>query len=361
LAQERLCDDASNFCFTVTLPSGDQNYTKFKLEAPSNIGWVALGVGDSMVGSYHMIAWANPDNNNSITISQRTATGYSEPKVTKQQSDLTLDPSSGITNGSLVVIIQRQLAVQGSTISTSSQPFVWAVSNTPPGSSAQDARLSIHTHKNTVKLSAAQMTASSSQSTGTLDDSDSDSLTKTQKLIFAHAAFMCLAWLAFSPSAVFIVRFARKLIPQWWFSLHWWLQVFGTTFFVGLGFLCIHIQPIEFPDSSIKNAHSVFGYTVFIGTFVQVLIGHFHHKFFKADRGYIPWWTKLHWWVGRSLQILALIQIPIGFNLYGFDPNIYFAYLLYLTIVVVLFVILSIRLYVQKKKEAARTYNKVAN
>ena len=39
------------------------------------------------------------------------------------------------------------------------------------------------------------------------------------------------------------------------------------------------------------------------------------------DRKTIPWYDKMHWWLGRLLYVLAFIQIPVGIYVYNTINN----------------------------------------
>jgi hypothetical protein len=79
--EERVTGDShcsTSICVAATSKGNDVEYV---LTPANNIRaeWVALGFGPSMVGSDMVILWPNQDG--SITLSQRYAAAYSEPRV----------------------------------------------------------------------------------------------------------------------------------------------------------------------------------------------------------------------------------------------------------------------------------------
>ncbi|CAG8504448.1 6821_t:CDS:2 [Ambispora leptoticha] len=295
------------YCFTVSMPpsnaNASANYVTFTMTAPSTVGWFGMGLGDGMVGSYLIIAWPNSDN--TITISQRKATEHAEPSTTNQQSDLILDPSSGVQNGQMVAIIKRAVTVSGSTITTSGkQSFVWAYSTVNPESKQANASLTQHLNRGSTSIqlmtSSEQLDSSNPTNASTSVDyggnyvSLESGLTSDQKLVIAHGALMCSAFLLTMPTGIFMARFARNILPNSWFPLHVGIQFFGTTFLAILGYIMIQIQNGDW-NSPYLNDHTIIGSIVFFGLLGQLVLGIIHHKLFRSDRGYIPWWTKLHW------------------------------------------------------------------
>lgn len=50
---------------------------------------------------------------------------------------------------------------------------------------------------------------------------------------------------------------------------------------------------------------------------LQVVGGFLIDFLFSPDRKSIPWWDKMHWWMGRFTLIAAIVNIPIGLLLYS--------------------------------------------
>ncbi|CAG8524186.1 4652_t:CDS:2 [Ambispora gerdemannii] len=319
-----------------TNANDSENFVTFNLTAPSTVGWFGVGIGDGMIGSYLMIAWPNSDN--TITISQRKAVAHAEPPTTDQQTDLNLDSSlSGVRNGQMIAIIKRAVTVSGSTMTTSGeQSFVWAFSKTNPKSNQKNARLTQHDNKGTTSFnlvtSSSGSPATDVQTINALNSEDG--LTRNQKLAIAHGSLMCGAWLITMPIGIFMARFARKLLPNAWFNLHWSIQVFGTTTLAILAYILIQLQDKVWESKYVKT-HRVLGNIIFFGLLGQMVLGMIHHRLYRPDRESTPWWTKLHWWVGRTLFVLALVQIVLGFETYNVVTSVYVVYFTYVCFLII--------------------------
>ncbi|RIA99049.1 hypothetical protein C1645_748381 [Glomus cerebriforme] len=330
------------FCFKITPPEGINNpaslYT-FELEAPASIGWVAVGVGPSMIGSYIVMAW--PSTNGSAIITQRIAERYGVPSVTSQQNDLSLDTTgSGIKNGKFIAKFTRPVSVSGSTIESSGQQFVWALQTEErPPDDASTLDIFIHNAKGRY----------------TLERANSNSavpivLSKYDRYIMAHGTIMFFVWGIVVPGAIFIARFARNIIPQKWFKLHWGIQQFLASPLTLLGLIMSFAAGVRF---NAANTHHFLGIVVFGGFVFQLSLGWIHHKLYDPSRKYYPWWTKLHWWWGRILTLLAFIQILLGLQQYNASHGIFVAYYIYIALLLSSFAGLSYHLYRKRKIELA--------
>lgn len=327
------------FCFKITPPASVNDpaslYT-FELEAPATIGWVALGVGPSMIGSYIIMAW--PSTNGSAIISQRIAERYSVPRVTSQQSDLSLDStSSGVKNGKFIAKFTRAVSVGGSSIESSGQDFVWALQTEErPPDDASTRNIFIHNGKGRYTY------VMDANAVGT------SSLSRYDKYIMAHGIIMFSVWGIIVPGAVFIVRFGRNIIPQKWFKLHWGIQQFLASPLTLVGLISAYAAGVRFHAA---NTHHFLGVVVFGGFIFQLSLGWIHHKLFDPSRKYYPWWTKLHWWWGRILILLAFIQILLGLQQYNASHGAFVGYYIYVLFILSSYGGLSYYLYRKRKRD----------
>ncbi|CAG8562053.1 9370_t:CDS:2 [Paraglomus occultum] len=335
------CNKQLKYCFTISptvSPLNDgKDYVEFRLEAPANVGWAGIGVGKYMTTSYLIVAWPNSSGN--VTVSQRKANGYYEPDPTPNQSDLILDAeASGIQNGKFVAVIRRAVTVEDSTIQTGGkQWFVYAIGPSRP-SDEYNATLEQHQadHMGVTELDVGQ-----------------GGQGITDKYLTIHAIFMLLAWAVATPLAIFIARFGKKALPNSWFRLHWGIQAFVTTICVILGFT---FAVLAMGGLQHEHAHHKLGYVIIIGFIAQLGLGVFHHVMFDKRREYVPIWTKVHWWVGRLLFILVLIQIELGLRLFAeVTMGWYVAYYVYISTIFAIFFSFSFRqwLYWRRKSKAS--------
>lgn len=338
--QSSKCVD-HGFCFKITPPASVNDpaslYT-FQLEAPASIGWVSIGVGPSMIGSYIIMAW--PSTNGSAIISQRLAERYRVPRVTSQQNDLILDTaSSGIKNGKFIARFTRAVSVGGSTIESSGQDFVWALQTEErPSDDPSTREISAHNAKGRY----AYIYNADSSAAGT------NTISKYDKYISIHGIVMFSVWGIIVPGAVFIARFTRNIIPQKWFKFHWGIQQFLASPLTLVGLITAFAAGVRFHAA---NTHHFLGVVVFGGFIFQLSLGWIHHKLYDPSRKYYPWWTKLHWWWGRILILLAFIQILLGLQQYNASHAVFVGYYLYVLFVLSSYGGLSYHLYRKRKRD----------
>jgi len=322
------------FCFKITKTS--ESLYSFDLEAPDNIGWVAIGVGPSMIGSYIMMAW--PSTNGSAIISQRIAERYRVPRVTPQQSDLTLDVTeSGTKNGKFIVKFTRPASVQGSTIESSGQPFVWALqSEQRPPSDPSTLDISIHNAKGRYIL----------ESSGA--GSPSNIMSDFDRFIVAHGVLMFFVWGIAVPTGIFIARFARNIIPKKWVKFHWGVQQFIASPLALIALIMSFAAGVRYNPA---NTHHFLGIVIFGGFIFQLALGWIHHKLYDPSRKYFAWWTKLHWWWGRTLILLAFFQIYLGLDQYNVSYGVFVGYYIYVSLILTSYAGLSYYLYNKRRRE----------
>jgi Na+-driven multidrug efflux pump len=63
--------------------------------------------------------------------------------------------------------------------------------------------------------------------------------------------------------------------------------------------------------------HSIAGLMVFILLLVQNLVGIVIDRMYESDRVVIPIRDKIHWWLGRSVFVLAIVTVFLGVTQYG--------------------------------------------
>lgn len=56
---------------------------------------------------------------------------------------------------------------------------------------------------------------------------------------------------------------------------------------------------------------------MFIAVFIQIALGFVANHMFDPNRPGVPWWDKAHWWLGRSLFVLGIINVHLGINLFS--------------------------------------------
>ncbi|KAK2765396.1 hypothetical protein FQN54_008242 [Arachnomyces sp. PD_36] len=139
-------------------------------------------------------------------------------------------------------------------------------------------------------------------------------------LIRAHGVIATITFLGLVPAAILLARFYSRR-PYWALRLHIWLQVltlFLSTVVFVLGWFAVG------PARSLTNPHHGIGLAIYVMVIFQTLWGYFVHKREKGKRRlHIPLKLMIHQWLGRTLALLGIIQIPLGLTLYG-SPAVLF-------------------------------------
>ncbi|CAG8630640.1 4541_t:CDS:2, partial [Racocetra persica] len=328
--QNSYCSSNADYCFNITLPDknlpDDQKWVEFRLESPSTAGWLGIGIGEGMSG--YLIA---------ITLSQRSGDKPNEPKATDYQNDLQLIPNktSGFSNDRLVVYFRRLQKVRDSVINET-QTFAWAYATTRPSGKDPASSIQKHIYRGDVVLTFGSVK----------EEISSDTLSIYDKLIISHASIMFFAWMVFLPVAVSVARFARTL--SFWVNLHRGILVFLVIPLVIIGNAIAYVASGGF--QAISDPHKILGLILFICLFVQLTVGVFHHEMYDPRRNYTPWWTHLHRWLGRAIVALAIFQVPLGLSLYGASMTIFYIYYAYVAVTLIIFTILSIKLYIANSR-----------
>ena len=95
-------------CFGLNIPertaaSGEGDIF-FQISAPSNYEWVGLGLGNRMAGSNIFVIYTSANGNN-VTLSPRSAAGYSLPAY-NSNADVALLEGSGVSDGKMVANVR---------------------------------------------------------------------------------------------------------------------------------------------------------------------------------------------------------------------------------------------------------------
>ncbi|EPS28071.1 hypothetical protein PDE_03017 [Penicillium oxalicum 114-2] len=152
-------------------------------------------------------------------------------------------------------------------------------------------------------------------------------------LIIAHGVIAAIVFLGLVPISILTIRYYSRWNPFWAFKLHAWFQtltlLLSTVVFV-LGWFAVG------PQRSLTNPHHGIGLAIYVIVVFQAFLGWFlHRKESKRVRHHVPLKLVFHRWLGRTLAILGIVQIPLGLTLYG-SPKVLF--ILYSVVVFALLV-----------------------
>ncbi|KAJ3155251.1 hypothetical protein HDU89_007442 [Geranomyces variabilis] len=262
---------------------------------------------------------AYPSSSGSVIVSRRTASGHFLPALNSPQDVTVLNSStSGSQN---VVFFSRPVAAgSGSTtsIQAASQSLIYSgyygLAPTSPNLVPQ------HTLHGTATGNLLDGSMSRAAGNGQIL-SGNDGARDTQ-LRRAHGALLSIAWVILAPVAILVARFGKQALGIWWFRIHMalFLAVVACTY---TGFALIYTVVKENSNAhynyQLSGIHVIFGLIIIIVTAPQALLGFVINYLWSAERTSIPWWDRLHWWSGRFLFLVAMINVPFGIALYHKD------------------------------------------
>ncbi|KAI2470643.1 hypothetical protein F4781DRAFT_171674 [Annulohypoxylon bovei var. microspora] len=152
------------------------------------------------------------------------------------------------------------------------------------------------------------------------------------QLVTGHGILAVITFLFVVPAAVMYARF-RPFGSS--LRLHAYLQVFAvllsTVVFI-LGYFAVG------PSRSLTNPHHGIGVAIYTMIMVQIvggrLVKNIRRKSFRL---------MLHRWLGRTIAILGIVQIPLGLTLYGSPLYTFILYAVWMGILFLTYFILSWR------------------
>lgn len=119
---------------------------------------------------------------------------------------------------------------------------------------------------------------------------------------------MLLGWLFFIPFSIIIIRLGSNL--NRWFPLHILLALIGVGLIIAGAVFGFFLSNGQF-----SSTHQLTGVVIVGILFVEIIVGIVISKLWKIDRSTIPWYNKVHWWIGRLVILLAFVNIFLGFNI----------------------------------------------
>ncbi|KAI4605569.1 hypothetical protein J4E83_010562 [Alternaria metachromatica] len=166
------------------------------------------------------------------------------------------------------------------------------------------------------------------------------SMASYKALIIAHGVLAVIAFLFVIPAAIFMARFYHRN-PRTALRVHIWLQVAAVL--LSTAAIVCSFQAVGL-ERSLTNPHHGIGVALYTLVMVQFLGGALIHKLEKGkERFKIPLKLMVHQWLGRTIALLGLAQIPLGLTLYGSPLALFILFAVWTFILVILYFVLSYR------------------
>ncbi|KAI9339676.1 hypothetical protein BDR26DRAFT_919020 [Obelidium mucronatum] len=307
LVTAKFCHDAkSTFC---VFASKDASASIVSFEVYSSAkGWAAIGTGASMAGSAMFVGWSTP---NGTVISQREGLGHTLPLVAKTPSFIQKNPSSLAKNDSLAAAATLQFAfnLPMSRISTTKpSQFMFAVSNNPPTDPSNVASsFPIHSEYSSFMLDLSSNSSTTGYTTTTTTSNSSIDL------ILIHGIVMFIAWGILAPLSIWVARYLKTRIRNW-YRVHVSLMLLGVGGFTIAGLIAIELSLEDGETRFIATGnHGIIGTAIALAIYpAQCILGFICNWLFDETRSRIPVWDQLHWWLGRGLIVLAVVNMFLG-------------------------------------------------
>ena len=160
----------------------------------------------------------------------------------------------------------------------------------------------------------------SSASNSNVSDAPNNHRLTRENIIEIHALLMWIGFLICPSIGVFIARFLKRKLGHNWFRMHATIMTFGSLAAVsGVLVICLYTPSSSSSSSTSRNfqsSHAKLGLVILSLLGLQIVLGVMSNFLFNVKRSSIPMQDKMHWWMGRLLAILALVQIQAGWSLY---------------------------------------------
>ncbi|CAE6465279.1 unnamed protein product [Rhizoctonia solani] len=313
-------------CVTGTISGSETIYTLNTTASFANLGWMAVGFGQRMVGSPMVIMWANEDG--SLVLSQREATAHSQPQVVSSPPRVATVRSDLSSLTGSAIAFSFSMPSSGQT----SEDMIYAFGRVKPNSNSVSATLNQHSTTGAFTLDLTGNVADSSPSgtgTGTATatatlalptqtgGSGSKPLTipynTAEKKLIAHGILSALGFCFFLPVGILQARFLRIWWPMW-FKTHWIVQAGLAGPFIVAGFaLAVNVVQ-EAGMKHFNDPHTIIGLVLFLLYVCQALYGLIIHIVKNPYRRRRPIQNYGHAILGLGVIALSLYQVWLGFN-----------------------------------------------
>jgi hypothetical protein len=238
-------------------------------------------------------------------------------------------------------------------ITSTKQSIIWALGTNTPSNNAASS-FSIHPMTNGYGIVEVQLFSTVSKFSGSAGPAKiSGTTTKDKsKAILIHGILMFIAWGVCAPAGILIARYFKNEMGVWWFRAH--IALMGVLV-GGLSIAGFVVMFKEIPDrhfnmskyNSPFGIHVIIGLVILIILFLQIAQGVIIDRLWNPKRRSVPWWDKVHWWMGRIIFLLSISNIPLGMVLmavmsYTVSSVIIGIVALWLILVLLAFVILQV-------------------
>jgi hypothetical protein len=157
-------------------------------------------------------------------------------------------------------------------------------------------------------------------------------------LVLGHGILMALAWVVCAPFGVFVARYLKNRMGSSWFSWHRGIFLLVACLTI-LGFGLIEADKGGITSSNLSthftDIHGIIGLVICFAMLVQIILGYVIDKLWNSERTAPPLHDKIHWWFGRIVALLAIVNLYLGVIEYGSSIGLLIAVAGFLTVIVI--------------------------
>ncbi|EEU36100.1 uncharacterized protein NECHADRAFT_64607 [Fusarium vanettenii 77-13-4] len=346
--------DSNDVCYSWGVPestasSGSGNIF-FRLEAPADYQWVALGTGTGMSGSTMFVMYQ--DGSGNITLSTRKGHGHDMPEYNTFQGVKLLE-GTGVSNKTMVANVQcngfTRMDFSGSNdwigawkkgqaLDSASVRAIIEEHDGTDGFSVDFSKASIASDENPFTKTSSKTPTSTSGNDAVSGGGGGEDHSGT-----IHGIIMSIVFLIGFP----IGSLLMPLIGKWLVHAGWQIMVF-VGMWVGFG---VGKIAADKNGQWLNEPHVQLGLAVCILMILQPVLGWLHHRNYVKFQKRTPV-SHGHLWYGRVLMIIGIINGGIGLQLASASAGLIAAYSVVGIIVFSLYVAGAVRKEMARRKKS---------
>jgi hypothetical protein len=277
-------------------------------------GWAGLGLGSTMRNADMYIFWRNSAGDG-YTVSRRISDGVLMPKYNEDMGQISVSPLDVPSPDWAQLSVSFSLPISDNL--SGKTDFIFAHSNfsveTPD---SPQSTFSKHNKKGIISGIdfLSKNTTLSNADFNENDFNESVNGDKTHLIIQIHGILMLFAWSISPFIGIFVARYLKRTLGVWWYRIHVFLMFFVTGGFTLSAFALIY----SFSQAPLlySGTHGKMGLIIIMIMILQIILGFICNALWSKARVTIPWYDKAHWWIGRMVTILGIINVSFGIKLY---------------------------------------------
>ncbi|KAJ3115700.1 hypothetical protein HDU96_000179 [Phlyctochytrium bullatum] len=298
-------------------------------------GWVGFGLGSSMANGDVVIGWVNGSGGVS-TLPHRTvqySVSFNAQSAWKREAlDGTPPAWAKISFTVSRPVGELAAGTTGSALKAppASNDYIAAWSADGPRNVNSASSPGLGQHTGTPRTFSADILPTKGGGNGTGVDSGTSGgvvvsepagpispfgpLKDNKYTNLVHGVVMFVAWGVAPFVGIFIARYLKDALGVWWFRLHVFFLFIVTMLLTVAGFF---IRFLTKTPPHFKSNHEIIGLVVVIGAIVQCVLGVVSDRLYSPARHSAPSCDQVHWWLGRGLVILGIVNIFLGIDRYN--------------------------------------------